>query len=343
MSHSQGLLIDRVISPEPIELSIVIPCYNESEVLPALRDRLLKCLGELGVTWEVIFVDDGSRDTTLNQLADMHRIEPRFKALSFSRNFGHQAALSAGLAYASGRAVGIMDADLQDPPELFVKALDKLRAGFDVVYAVRTNRKENIFKRLSYSVFYRILRFATESDIPLDAGDFCLMSRRVVNILRNMPEHYVFLRGLRAWTGFRQFGLEYEREARAAGATKYPFRKLLRLAADGIFSFSTLPLRFATYLGFLGLALSMIAGVFVLAWRIFGFEFMGHRAADLPGWTALVGVMLFFGGLQFVILGCLGEYIGRIYGEVKQRPRWIVRDVFGLPGADEQPLPRTLP
>ena len=331
--------------PGTNQLSIVIPCYNESEVLPALQARLLKCLGELGITWEIIFVDDGSRDTTLGQLADMHRSEPRFKAVSFSRNFGHQAALSAGLAYASGNAVGIMDADLQDPPELFAKALEKLRDGFDVVYAVRTKRKENIFKRLSYSVFYRFLRFATESDIPVDAGDFCLMSRRVVNILRNMPEHYVFLRGLRAWTGFRQFGLEYERVARAAGVTKYPFRKLLRLATDGIFSFSTLPLRFATYLGFLGLAFigGRWRGLCVSAWRIFGFEFMGHRAADLPGWTALVGVMLFFGGLQFLILGCLGEYIGRIYGEVKQRPRWIVRDVLGLPASDEQQPPRNLP
>lgn len=324
-------------SADPIELSLIIPCYNESDVLPALQSRLIKCLGELHVSWEVIFIDDGSQDKTLQQLAAMHKAEPRFKVISFSRNFGHQAALTAGLAYASGKAVGIMDADLQDPPELFSQALEKLREGYDVVYAVRTKRKENFYKRASYAVFYRLLKFATESEIPLDSGDFCLMSNRVATVLRRMPERYVFLRGLRAWAGFKQFGLEYERDARAAGTTKYPFRKLVRLATDGIFSFSTMPLRFATYLGFLGVALSVLAGLFVLAWRVFGFEFMGHRAVELPGWTALVGVMLFFGGLQFLILGFLGEYIGRIYGEVKQRPRWIVRDTYGLPPEEEQP------
>ena len=318
---------------ESIDLSLVVPCYNESEVLPALEERLLKCLSALAVDWEVIFVDDGSRDRTAELLVAMHQREPRFKAVSFSRNFGHQAAISAGLTYASGKAVGIMDADLQDPPELFGACLAKLREGYDVVYAVRRKRKENVAKRLAYALFYRLLQTVAEGNIPLDAGDFCLMSERVVKVLRAMPERNVFIRGLRAWTGFRQVGLEYEREARAAGGTKYSLGKLVRLATDGVFAFSTLPLQVATYLGFAGLFVSVMAGIFVIAWRLFGFRFMGHRAVDMPGWTTPVVGMFFLGALQFLILGCLGAYIGRIYNEVKKRPRWIIRDSWGLPAA----------
>ncbi|SPE58884.1 putative enzyme [Verrucomicrobia bacterium] len=313
------------------DLSLVIPCYNESEVLPALEQRLLQCLNTLGVNWEVIFVDDGSQDRTAELLAGMHEKQPRFKAISFSRNFGHQAAISAGLVYASGEAVGIMDADLQDPPELFGACLDKLKEGYDVVYAVRRKRKEHLAKRFAYRLFYRLLQKVAEGDIPLDAGDFCLMRQRVVKVLRAMPERNLFVRGLRAWTGFRQVGLEYEREARAAGTPKYSLGKLVRLATDGVFAFTTLPLRFATYVGFAGLGLSVVAGIFILAWRLFGFEFMGHRAVELPGWAAAVGGMFFLSAIQFLILGCLGEYIGRIYNEVKQRPRWIIRDCWGLP------------
>ena len=324
-----------------IELSLIIPCYNESEVLPLLQERLLKTLNGLAVPWEVIFVDDGSNDGTFGQLAMMHQAEPRFKVISFSRNFGHQAGISAGLAHASGSAIGIMDADLQDPPELLGTCLDKLRQGFDVVYAVRKKRKENLPKRLAYALFYRLLRKVAEADIPLDSGDFCVMSRRVADVLRAMPERNIFLRGMRAWTGFRQTGLEYERDARAAGETKYPFRKLVRLATDGVFAFSSLPLQLATYLGFCGVGFSMVAGVFILTWRVFGFSFMGHRAVELPGWTAAVGGMLFLGGIQFLILGCLGEYIGRIYNEVKQRPRWIVGASLGFapdPGDGHPPV-----
>jgi len=324
-------------------LSLIIPCYNEASVLPLLEARLKKYLATLDVSWEVIFVDDGSRDTTFAQLAAMHRAEPRFKVLTFSRNFGHQAALCAGLACAGGRAVGVLDADLQDPPELFAQCLEKLNEGYDVVYAVRKKRKENFLKRAAYALFYRLLRSVAEVEIPLDSGDFCLMRRNVVDVLKALPERNVFLRGLRAWTGFRQVGVEYEREARAAGETKYPLRKLVRLATDGVFSFSTLPLRAATLLGVGGVLLSLLAGVFILTWRLWGFRFMGHTAAELPGWTAVVCLVLFLGGLQFLILGFLGEYIGRIYAEVKQRPRWIVRESLGwgagTPAGKEQRRP----
>jgi glycosyltransferase involved in cell wall biosynthesis len=315
-----------------VELSLVIACFNEAQVLPILETRLCKCLERMSPSWEVIFIDDGSRDQTLQKLVAMHQAEPRFKVIALSRNFGHQAALCAGLHAAVGQAVGILDADLQDPPELFGQALARLRAGFDVVYAIRRKRKENLPKRAAYALFYRLLHAAAEVAIPVDSGDFCLMRRCVVDAIKSMPERNIFLRGWRAWSGFRQVGLEYEREARAAGETKYPISKLLRLATDGLFAFSTVPLRMVSLLGLGGVLLSSILALFVLTWWAFGFRFMGHVAAELPGWTAVVCLMLFLNGLQFLILGCLGEYIGRTYTEVKQRPRWLVRESFGFDG-----------
>ena len=320
-----------------LEFSLVIPCYNEVEVLPILKTRLLDCLNKLTADWEVIFVNDGSKDATFDMLAAMHRENPRFKVVSFSRNFGHQAAIFAGLAYASGEAIGVMDADLQDPPEIFCECLQKLRQGYDVVYAVRRKRKENIFKRMAYALFYRLFRLMAESEFPLDSGDFCLMSRRFVTNLKKMPERNVFVRGLRAWVGFRQVGLEYERNARAAGSTKYSLLKLVRLARDGIFAFSTLPLRLATYLGFYTVGFSIFAAIFVVAWRLIGFQFMGHSPAEVPGWAGIVVCMLFLNGIQFLILGFLGEYIGRIYSEAKHRPRWVVDEVLGVNAEHEKP------
>ncbi|MGC3960279.1 MAG: glycosyltransferase family 2 protein [Verrucomicrobiota bacterium] len=321
-----------------IDFSLVIPCYNEEAVLPKLKDRLLECLPKLGVTWEVILVDDGSVDRTAHLLEMMNREDARFKVVVFSRNFGHQAAVSAGLANATGEAVGIIDADLQDPPEIFFDAFQKLQAGYDVVFAIRRKRKENIFKRSAYAAFYRILKLIAEIDIPLDSGDFCLMKRPVVNVLCQLPERNVFLRGLRAWSGFRQTGIEYAREARQAGETKYSFKKLLKLAGDGIFSFSTFPLRLSLYFGFLALFVSILLGSFILAWRLANFEFMGHKASELPGWAAIAIGLLFLSGMQFLLLGCLGEYVGRIYTEVKHRPRWIVQKTFGLFSPANQPL-----
>jgi dolichol-phosphate mannosyltransferase len=317
-------------APSVPELSLVIPCYNESRVLSLLRDRLVQSMSVLGITWEVILVDDGPVDDTLNQIKAMHAGDHRFKVISFSRNFGHQTAVFAGLSQAKGNFVAVMDADLQDPPEFVATCLAKLREGYDVVYAVRRQRKENFFKRACYSAFYRGLKMIAEVDIPLDSGDFCVMRQQVVSVMRAMPERNVFVRGLRAWSGFRQIGIEYNREARAAGETKYPFRKLVRLALDGVFAFSTLPLRLATYLGFLSLAVSLFGIFFLVLWKFLDFSVMGHHPSEAPGWTSVICLILFMGGVQFLILGVLGEFVGRIYNEVKQRPRWIIRETHGL-------------
>ncbi|HYM09477.1 MAG TPA: glycosyltransferase family 2 protein [Bryobacterales bacterium] len=312
------------------ELSVIIPCFNEEAVLPLLRERLSAALDQLGVSWEVVFVDDGSTDRTPVMLCDLHRRDPRCKLIGLSRNFGHQTAISAGLSYASGNAVAIMDADLQDPPELLGACLEKWREGYEVVFAIRRKRKEGLLKRAAYGFFYRLLKAIADIDVPLDSGDFCLMDRRAADVLRSMPERNIFVRGMRAWAGFRQVGIPYERDARAAGNTKYPFRKLLRLALDGIFSFSTFPLRLATWFGLVIVALSMLVVIFVLIWRFSGFAFMGHAAADIPGWAAGIVSVFFLGGVQLLILGVLGEYLARIYAEVKLRPRWVVSRSLGF-------------
>jgi len=322
------------MSGTPPQLSLVIPCYNEGQVLTLLRERLVRCLDAMGLSWEVILVDDGSRDDTFVQLAAMHATDSRFKVLSFSRNFGHQTAVFAGLTHAHGDFVAVLDADLQDPPEFVADCVAKLREGFDVVYAVRRQRKENIFKRLCYAGFYRLLKAIAEVEIPLDSGDFCVMRQPVVAVLRSLPERNVFVRGLRAWSGFRQTGLEYNRAARAAGETKYPFRKLLRLAFDGVFAFSPVPLRLATYVGFASLLVAVLAAGFILIWKIIGFQLFGQYPSAVPGWTSLVCLVLFLNGIQFLILGVMGEFIGRIYNEAKQRPRWIIREACGLDLSD---------
>ena len=313
-----------------LQLSVIIPCFNEQDVLPLLGPRLLESLDRTGTSWELVFVDDGSRDRTLEILSDMHRQDPRFKVIALSRNFGHQTAISAGLSYAGGDAIAIMDADLQDPPELLSSCLERWREGYEVVFAVRKKRKERFLKRAAYDVFYRVLKAIADIDVPLDSGDFCLMDRRVADVLRNMPERNIFVRGMRAWAGFRQIGIPYERDVRAAGDTKYPFRKLLRLALDGIFAFSTVPLRMATWFGLLIVGLCFLVVVLVAAWRLFGLEFMGHTARDIPGWAAGIVSVFFLGGVQLLILGVLGEYLARIYGEVKSRPRWVVRQALGF-------------
>ncbi len=287
-------------------------------------------MAALTIPWEVILIDDGSQDATFDELVKTHRMDSRFKVIGLSRNFGHQAAIAAGLAHATGDVVAIIDADLQDPPELLGRCLQLIDGGYDVVYAVRRNRKEGLLKRCTYALYYRLLRLAAEIEIPLDSGDFCMMRRPVVDVLLSMPERNIFLRGMRAWAGFRQTGLEYEREARAAGKTKYSFNRLLRLGADGIFSFSTVPLRCATYLGLCTVALCAAAGLFILIWRLSAFEFMGHTAAQLPGWTAIALGLVGFGGLQLLLLGMIGEYVGRIYSEVKRRPRYVIWRSLGL-------------
>jgi len=312
------------------KISVIVPCFNEEAVLPKLFDRL----GMVAATWrddyEIICVDDGSYDRTWEILKGQHARDPRWRGLSFARNFGHQIAVSAGLHFATGDVVVILDADLQDPPEEIARLLAKWREGFDVVYAVRQKRKEGWLKRFCYWAFYRLIARLVAFDIPLDSGDFCLMSRRVVETINAMPERNRFVRGLRAWSGFRQIGVPYERAARAAGASKYNLRKLFKLAADGLFSFSALPLRLATHLGLWVSAFAFFGALFTFAQKIFATQFARIGLAPSAGFPTIVISILFLGGVQLTCLGILGEYIGRIYEEVKGRPLWILRDSAGI-------------
>jgi len=314
----------------PPVLSVVVPVFNERENLDALLARLLAVLEPTREPFDIVFVDDGSRDGSAEMLDAFHARDARVKVVHLSRNFGHQAALQAGLDHARGDAVVMMDADLQDPPELLGQFVAAWRGGHDVVYAVRKKRREHALKRFAYAAFYRTIKVMAEIDVPLDAGDFCLLDRRVVDVINRMPEHRVFLRGMRAWAGFRQRALVYARPARAAGETKYGLGRLLSLAANGLFSFTLIPLRLATWLGLLLILLSGAWGAFVLAWRLLGFRIFGLTASQLPGWTGFVLLLILFGSVQLVLLGVLGEYVGRIYEETKGRPRWVIEAAHGF-------------
>jgi dolichol-phosphate mannosyltransferase len=301
-------------------LSLVLPVYNEEPVIPELLRRLDEFLRVVGVSWEVLFVNDGSRDRSFEMLKAACQEEPRYKLVSFSRNFGHQFAISAGVDFAEGEAVVVMDADLQDPPSVVTEMLEKWREGYDVVYGVREKREnEGIFKRWTAALFYRVLRFSAGVPIPVDTGDFRLMSRRVVLTLRSLREVNRFVRGMVAWIGFRQTAVHYVRQGRFAGETHYPFRKMLRFALDGITSFSTLPLRLATIFGVVSGGVSILAACWALYVRFFA-------QGVVPGWTTIVLVVSLVASGQFFILGILGEYIGRIYEEVKRRPMYIVQE-----------------
>ena len=311
-------------------LSVVVPCYNEEEVIGATHERLIAVLGnQPEVDLEIVYVDDGSRDRTEAILNELAHTDARVNVISFARNFGHQPAVSAGLAYASGEAVAIIDADLQDPPEVVVDMLERWRGGYDVVYGVRTKRKEGVFKRIAYSSFYRLYSNLANIDVPIDSGDFALMDRRVVDVLNSLPEKNRFVRGLRAWAGFRQTGCVYERQARHAGETKYPLLKLIKLASDGIFNFSTKPLSLIFLLGMFTALASMLAAAIYLASYLFEFSIFGQPPGDVPGFTTLILTLLFFSGVQLMSIGILGEYLGRIYQETKMRPTYVVRSVRG--------------
>lgn len=313
-----------------MKISIVIPCFNEEEVLPELFDRLASAARTWGCDWEVICVNDGSHDRTWELVLRQHQLDARWCGLSLSRNFGHQAAISAGLFHAEGDAVVVLDADLQDAPEMLSQFIDKWRAGFEVVYGIRRRRKEGVLKRVCYWVFYRLLARLAMNEIPLDSGDFCLMDRRVVEVLKRMPERNRFVRGLRAWAGFRQTGVEYERSIRAAGEVKYTFRKLLRLALDGIFSFSTVPLTLVSQAGLWISGFALLGILWTLATKLFSGFFAGLGFPPVQGFTTIVISVLFLGGIQLLSIGILGEYLGRIYDEVKRRPPWVVADTAGL-------------
>jgi dolichol-phosphate mannosyltransferase len=317
------------------KVSIIVPCFNEEAVLPKLFERLDKAASSWGLDYEILCVDDGSRDQTWKSLLIQNQKDPRWRCIAFARNFGHQTAVSAGLHYSTGDAAVIIDADLQDPPEEIIHLIEKWREGFEVVFATRKTRTDPPVKRLLAWGFYRLLGRITPFPIPPDAGDFCLLDRRVIDIMKSLPERNRYLRGLRTWCGFRQTSVEFKRAERAAGTPQYTFKKSFKLAMDGVFSFSAVPLRFATYMGLWVSGFAFFGVIFTFLQKIFATEFARIGLAPGPGFPTLVISILFLGGVQLICLGILGEYLGRIYDEVKGRPLWIVRETAGLPKANE--------
>lgn len=304
---------------EPV-FTIIAPIFNERESLHELYRRVSEVMNTTGESWELVLVDDGSKDGSTDIIRELAAKDPRVRPVIFSRNFGHQIAVTAGLDYSRGQAVVIIDADLQDPPEVILDMIAKWREGYQVVYAVRTEREgETWFKTFTAALFYRLIYRITDVKIPLDTGDFRLLDRAVVNVMNSMRERHRFLRGMSSWVGFRQTGVTYKRAERFAGETKYPFRKMFRLALNAITGFSYLPLQIATFLGFVSAGISIIAIPIVVILRLIGMQAFFGQA------TTLIAV-LFLGGVQLISLGILGEYIGRIYDEVKGRPLYIVSE-----------------
>lgn len=303
-------------------LSIVVPVYNETEVIQAFYERIKKVVDPLeSMDHELIFVDDGSTDESYQELRAIADKDRHVRLLRFSRNFGHQIAITAGIDAAKGDAVVIIDADLQDPPEVIRHFLKKREEGFDVVYGVREKREgEDKMKLLTANLFYRLLRSLVKIDIPVDTGDFRLLSRRAVNHLKDIRERDRFVRGLVSWLGFRQTGVYYTRDRRYAGSTKYPYRKMIKFALDGITSFSSAPLRLATWLGYLTSLCAFLYACSVFVKKAFGFT--------VQGWASIMVGMLFLGGVQLICLGIIGEYIGRIFNETKQRPLYIIQELY---------------
>jgi glycosyltransferase involved in cell wall biosynthesis len=317
----------------PPTFSIIAPIYNEIQNLPELHHRLREVMEPLGESWELILVDDGSSDGSTELIHQIARQDQHIRPVIFARNFGHEIAVAAGLDFSRGKAVIMMDADLQDPPELIPELIARWREGNEVVYAVRTEREgESWFKLFTASLFYRLIARITDVDIPMDVGNFRLLDRQVVNVLKSMHERHRFMRGMSVWVGFRQVGVPYRRAARFAGETKYPFRKMMRLAITAITGFSYLPLQLATYLGFISAGISIVAIPIVVAFRLAGSQAFFGQA------TTLIAV-LFLGGVQLISLGILGEYIGRLYDEAKGRPLYIVREP---PAEVENPLKENL-
>jgi polyisoprenyl-phosphate glycosyltransferase len=306
--------------------SFVVPVYNEAEVLPALRERLVAVIDQLDGDAEVILVDDGSTDGSDATMRAYNEADPRFKVVELARNFGHQVALSAGLDVASGDAVVIMDADLQDPPEVVFQMIDRWREGYEIVYAVRQDRAvEPFLRRHAISLTYRILRRMSRVEIPVDAGDFRLVDRKALDAFRQLRESNRYVRGMFAWVGFRQIGVPYRRGARYAGASKYPLGRLAKLAVDGLVGFSDVPLRLALFLGFFCSIGSFLLGVGLLAVRA-----LDLAAVNPRGWTSMIVVVTFLGGVQLMVLGAMGLYVARIHEEVKRRPLYVLRGLHGF-------------
>jgi polyisoprenyl-phosphate glycosyltransferase len=305
-------------------ISVIVPAYNEELVINETHKRLKDALSSIAADYEIIYVNDGSRDKTIEILKEIGAKDSHVRILNFSRNFGHQVAVTAGIQHATGDAVVLIDADLQDPPELIKEFVRKWQEGYDVVYAIRKSRAgETWFKKITAAIYYRTLRKLIDIEIPLDTGDFRLMSRKVVDSLNAMPERHRFIRGLVSWVGFKQIGVEYERQERFAGETKYPLKKMIKFALDGITAFSYKPLQLASWLGVYA---ALIGFVGILA--IIALKFL--TAVTVQGWSSLMVVVLFIGGVQLGILGIMGEYLGRIYDEVRGRPLYLLQERIGF-------------
>lgn len=305
------------------ELTVIAPVYNESANLDAFYQEVSKVLQQAGISYEILLVDDGSLDDSWDKMLQLRQADERVSLLRLSRNFGHQLAITAGMDHAAGQSVVIMDADLQDPPGVVPLMVERWREGYDVVYGVRTQREgETLFKKATAAIYYRVLRALTQADIPADAGDFRLLSRRAIDTMKRLPERHRYVRGLTAWVGYPQIGVEYERKARAAGETKFSVRKMMRFAADGIVSFSSLPLRLATLLGLSVAALCIAYIVYAIYMKL-------AVGVTLAGWASLIVAVLFVGSVQLICLGILGSYLSRVYDEVKGRPIYIAQEHHG--------------
>jgi dolichol-phosphate mannosyltransferase len=305
--------------------SIVIPVYNEEEMVPVAYERLLPFLEPDD---ELLFVNDGSTDRTIEKVDRVIQADERVSLINFSRNFGHQPAVTAGLRYARGEAVIVMDCDMQDPPELIPLLMEQFKAGFDIVHCVRKKRKENMFKRLAYNIFYYFYTKMTDFPTVMHSGDFALMSRRVVEEINRMPEKVKFIRGLRAYVGFNQTKIEYERPSREKGEPKYNLRKLMILAFDGLFSFTTFPLRLLTFIGILLLAFTFIVIVMLI--------YLKFTSRMIVGTTMTYVLILFFSGINLICFGIIGEYIGKIFYETKRRPQYLIESLINLPSREDK-------
>jgi len=301
--------------------SIIVPVFNEEKVIIVTYEKLKKVMDTTNQQYELLFVNDGSMDKTAQILSEICQKDTNVKLINFSRNFGHQIAISAGMDNALGQAVVVIDADLQDPPEIILQMIEKWKEGYEVVYAMRKQRKgETFFKKWTAAMFYRLLRYITDIDIPVDTGDFRLIDRKVCNVMKNIKEKNRFVRGLICWVGFRQIAVEYIREDRFAGETKYSLRKMIKLSLDAITTFSYKPLKLAIYLGFSLSFISFLYLLFVLYEKLFTLH-------TIPGWTSITATILFFNGIILIILGIISEYISRIYDETKDRPLYIVNNI----------------
>jgi len=307
-------------------LSVVVPCFNESLNVENTLNRIELNIKKITQNFEIIFVDDGSTDNSFEILQKISDKNPKLKIIRFSRNFGHQSAIYAGLESASGDGIFLIDADLQDPPEKFQEMFDKWSIGYDVVYGVRKSRKENFFKKILYFSYHKIFKWLSDLDNQADLADFCLMDKKIKDVLLKFKEKNLYFRGLRSWVGFKQIGIPYERDIRQLGETKYSLNKLFQLALDGILNFSVKPLYFIFINGLIMFILSLILIIFYGSQKIFGFSFLGTIPDEARGFYTTIIIVLFFGGINLTALGIIGEYVGRLYKEVKDRPKYIIQD-----------------